>query len=96
MARNEHMTSKNKEILDRFVAFCESHPHMRFWQALLSFVQVTHPEIEAILFGRIIPATGTFAGERDTFFMDELVDPVYDPMAAIDKFDYSKPEKWQN
>ena len=25
---------KSKKLLDEFVAYCEAHPHERFWQAL--------------------------------------------------------------
>lgn len=27
------MESKNKKLLDEFVAYCEEHPEQRFWQA---------------------------------------------------------------
>jgi hypothetical protein len=31
------MENKNKEILDKFIEFCETHPEYRFWQALHNF-----------------------------------------------------------
>jgi hypothetical protein len=26
--------NKNRELLDEFIAYCDAHPEMRFWQAL--------------------------------------------------------------
>lgn len=32
--------NKNKKVLEEFVAYCNSHPEQRFWQALRNFMQV--------------------------------------------------------
>ena len=31
------MKTENSEILEDFVRFCETHPGLRFWQALLNW-----------------------------------------------------------
>jgi hypothetical protein len=47
--------SRNSEVLEHFVQYCQSHPQLRFWQALLNWsglpfiAAVSHPvnDIEA-------------------------------------------------
>jgi hypothetical protein len=33
------MTTRNSEVLASFVAYCESHPEERFWQALRNWTR---------------------------------------------------------
>lgn len=36
------MEQKNKKLLDSFVAYCESKPELRFWQALRGWANVSY------------------------------------------------------
>lgn len=40
---------KNQQYLIKFSEFCISHPELRFWQAMLAWVQETQPKVSAIL-----------------------------------------------
>ncbi len=33
------LPTRNSEVLKSFVAYCEAHPHERFWQALRNWTQ---------------------------------------------------------
>ena len=62
--------NKNKQRLNRFVKFCEEHPELRFWQALLEWTKQEYKiDIDFILTAKI--------GEENISRYKDLLDTFY-------------------
>lgn len=57
------MHSKNLELLDDFVAYCNGHQEQRFWQALRNWSGASYIKYEI--------STGGSNPQHDTFYWNE-------------------------
>jgi hypothetical protein len=62
------LPSRNARLLDSFTEYCESHPHERFWQALLNWSGFGYIFASGVPLCEIrMPAPGTV---KDTYNLE--------------------------
>lgn len=66
--------SKNRELLDSFIHYCENAPQERFWQAIRNWWRYQNPHVNFILWAEDLDfKTGRFINIIDSFYSEDKI-----------------------